>query len=161
VLALKGTARLTLGTRTARLSERTYDVIPDTEVRDIGAEFRHYPRDLVAKHGRCWEDSVGGEEKVSVTQPGRSHIDQNFAPNRRGDVHVLEIEPTTDCVKHKRFQVRPSYVPTDLTFQSGRDKNHRPAFCLFRGWPLFPNRFGLRFLLTAFHLRESNLPGSF
>jgi len=70
---------------------------------------------------------VGGEEKASVTQPGRSHIDQNFAPNRRGDVHVLEIEPTTDCVKHKRFHVRPSYVRTDLTFQSGQEPSAKVA----------------------------------
>src|SRR5260370_26433629 len=89
-------------TQTAGLSERAYDVIPNAEFRDIGADFRHYPRDLMAKHGRCREDRVRGEEQVSMAQPGRSHIYQNFAPNRRGDVHILEIETTTPCVKSSR-----------------------------------------------------------
>src|SRR6266581_2109141 len=57
--------------------------------------------------------------------------------------------------------MRPPYVRTELAFQSGRDRNHRPALCRFRVWPLFPNRFGLWFLLAAFHLRESNLTESF
>jgi hypothetical protein len=50
-----------------------------------------------------------------VTQPGRSDIDQNFAANRRGDVYVLEIELTTDCVKYKRLHVRPPYVTFEPT----------------------------------------------
>src|SRR5260370_19407660 len=90
-------------TQTAGLSERAYDVIPNAEFRDIGADFRHYPRDLMAKHGRCREDRVRGEAQVSMAQPGRSHIDQNFAPNRPCDVHILQIEPTNDCVKYKRL----------------------------------------------------------
>ena len=102
-------------TRTAGLSERAYDVIPNTELRDFKTDFRHDPRNLMAKHGRCREDRVRGEEQVSVTQPGRSHIDQNFAANRRGDVYVLEIELTTDCVKYKRLHVRPPYVTFEPT----------------------------------------------
>jgi hypothetical protein len=31
------------------------------------------------------------------------HVDENFASNRRGDVHILEVEPMTECVKYKRF----------------------------------------------------------
>ena len=73
-------------------------MIADTELGDIWADFRHDPRDLVAKHGGCREYRVGGEEHVSVAQPGGPYVDQNFAPNRRGDVDVLEVEPVTNCV---------------------------------------------------------------
>jgi len=102
-------------------------VIADTELGDIWADFRHDPRDLVAKHGGCREYGVGGEEHVSVAQPGGPYVDQNFAAYWPSDVHVLEIEWTADCVYDKRFHVRPPYVQADLTFQSGRDKNHRLA----------------------------------
>ena len=98
MLALEGTARQTSGARTARLSERTYDVIPDAELRDIWADFRHDSRDFVAKHGGHRKDRIGSEEQVCVTQTGRLHINENFAPNRRGNVHILEIEPVTDRV---------------------------------------------------------------
>src|SRR6266849_8521303 len=131
------------------------------ELRDIGADFRHDPGDLMAKHCRCRKDRVGGEEQVRVTESRASHINKNLAPNRRGDVYVLEIELTTDCVKYKRLHVRPPYVRTDLAFQSGRDRNKRLALCWFRAWPLSPNRFGLWFLLGAFHVHESNLTESF
>jgi hypothetical protein len=50
---------------------------------------------------------VRGEQQVGVTQPGRFHIDENFTSNWRGDVHIFEIEPTTECVKYKRFDVWP------------------------------------------------------
>jgi hypothetical protein len=33
-----------------------------------------------------------------MTQAGGLHIDKNFAPKRRGDVHILEVEPATECV---------------------------------------------------------------
>ena len=98
--------------------------------------------------------------ETRVAQPGGPYVDQNFAAYWPGDVHVLEIEWTADCVYDKRFHVRPPYVRADLTFQSGRDKNHRLALWLSRGWPLFPNRFGLWFLLFFFHFRESNLTES-
>jgi hypothetical protein len=31
----------------------------------------------------CWKrsDIVRGEQKIGVTQPGRSHLNENFAPN--------------------------------------------------------------------------------
>jgi hypothetical protein len=73
-------------------------VIPKTELRDIRADFRHDSRDFVAKHGWCRKDRIGGEEQVRVTQTGRLHINQNFAPHRRGDVHILEVEPATERV---------------------------------------------------------------
>jgi hypothetical protein len=85
-------------------------VIAETELRDIRADFRHDPRDLVAKHGGCREYRVGGEEHVSVTQSGGLYVDQNFAAYWLSDVHVLEIEWTTDCVYDKRLHVCPPYV---------------------------------------------------
>ena len=122
-------------------------MIADTELRDIRADFRHDPRDLVAKHGGCREYRVGGEEHVSVAQPGGLYVDQNFAAYWLSDVHVLEIEWTTDCVYDKRLHVCP-LAPT-LTFQSGWNKNHRLAFWLFRASPPFPNRLSLWFLFVA------------
>jgi hypothetical protein len=83
------------------LGKRTYDVISHTELRDIGTDCSYDPRDLVTKHRRRWNEIVSGEKQVRVTQPGRAHFDENFAPDGRGDVHVLEIEPATDCVEHK------------------------------------------------------------
>jgi hypothetical protein len=47
---------------------------------------------------------VSGEQQVGVTEPGCSHVDENFAPDRRGDVHVLELEPATERVKYKCLQ---------------------------------------------------------
>src|SRR5258707_6314659 len=158
---MEGTAGLAPGARAAGLSERADDVIPDMELRDIGADFRHDPGDLMAKHCRCRKDRVGGEEHVRVTESRASHINKNLAPNRRGDVYVLEIELTTDCVKYKRLHVRPPYVRTDLAFQRCRDSHHGPALYRFRGWPLCPNRSDLWFLLAAVHLRKTNLTESF
>ena len=90
------------------MREGTNDVIPDLELRDLGTNCRHGPRDLVAIHGGCGEDGVCGEQHVGMAQPGRSYVDQNFPPNRRGDVHVLELESATDCVKYKclHFHIR-------------------------------------------------------
>jgi hypothetical protein len=39
---------------------------------------------------------MSGKEQVSVTQPGRLYGYENFVPNGCGDVHFLEVEPTTD-----------------------------------------------------------------
>ena len=85
------------------MGERTYDVISDTELRDVRTDCSHDPRDLVTKHRRRWNEIVSSEQHVGVTQPGRSHVDENFAPDGRGDVHVLEIEPATERVNHKRL----------------------------------------------------------
>jgi hypothetical protein len=81
-------------------------VISDTELRDVRTDCGHDPRDLVTKHRWRWNDIASSEQKVGMTQPGRSHLDENFAPNRRGDVHVLEIEPSTECVNYKCLHLR-------------------------------------------------------
>jgi hypothetical protein len=76
-------------------------VISDTELRDVRPHCSHYPRNLVTKHRRRRNNIVSGEQQVGMAQPGRSHLDENFAPNRGGDVNVLEIEPATECVNYK------------------------------------------------------------
>jgi hypothetical protein len=110
MLALEGAAGETSRARSARLRERSYDVISDADLRDIGTYFGNDPGDLVTKHRRGWNDIVRGEEQVGVTQPGRLHVDENFVPNRRGDVYNLEVEPTTERVNYKRLHVWPPTV---------------------------------------------------
>src|SRR6476661_9493754 len=38
-----------------------------------------------------------------MTEPGGVHIDENFAPDRRGDVDVVEVEATTERVDDQRL----------------------------------------------------------
>jgi hypothetical protein len=76
-------------------------VISDAQLRDVGTDCSHDPRDLVTKHRRRWDEIVSSEQQVRVTQSGCLHVNENFAPNRRGNVHVLEIEPASECVKYK------------------------------------------------------------
>jgi hypothetical protein len=85
-------------------------VISDADLRDIGTYFGNDPGNLVTKHGRSRSDIVSGEQQVGVTQPRRLHIDENFASYRLGNVHILEFEPSTDCIKYKRLHVRPPTV---------------------------------------------------
>jgi hypothetical protein len=91
----------------ARLRERTYDVISDADLRDVGSDCGHDTRSFVTKHRRCRNKIVSGEEQVGVTQPGCLHVDENFAPNRRGDVDVFEIEPVTNSVQYKCLHLWP------------------------------------------------------
>ena len=59
-----------------------------------------------------------GEQYVGVTQPGGLHVDENFASNRRGDVHILEVEPTTDTIEYKRLHPRLPYSRFEPTSRS-------------------------------------------
>ena len=59
--ALEGAAGQTSSARSARLRERAYDVISDTDLRDIGTDCGHDPRDLVTKHRGCRNEIVSGE----------------------------------------------------------------------------------------------------
>jgi len=96
-------------------------VISDSDLRYVGADCRHDSGDLVTKHRRCRNEIVSGKEQVSVTQPGRLYVYENFVPNRRGDVHILEVEPTTDSVEHKRLHVRlQQSLRTELRSKVGR-----------------------------------------
>jgi hypothetical protein len=105
-------------------------VISDTELRDVRPDRSHDPRDLVTQHRRRRHEIVSGEQQVGVTEPGCSHVDENFAPDRHGNVHVLEIKPATDRVEHKclhgwrpparmavsRWQCRVVRIDTSKTF---------------------------------------------
>jgi hypothetical protein len=110
MLALEGAAGETPRARSARLRERSYNVISDVDLHDIGTYFGNDPGDLVTKHRRNRNDIVSGEEQVGVTQPGRLHVDEDFVPNRRGDVYNLEVESTTKRVNYKRIHVWPPTV---------------------------------------------------
>jgi len=48
--ALEGAAGQTSTARPARLRERAYDVISETDLGDVGTDGGHDPRDLVTKH---------------------------------------------------------------------------------------------------------------
>ena len=78
-------------------------MISNTELSDVGADLSDDSRNLVAEHRRHRNDVVRGEQQVGVTEPGRLHVDQNFAPNRCGDVDVFEIESASECIDDKRF----------------------------------------------------------
>ena len=55
----------------------------------------------------CWKrnDIVRGEQKIGVTQPGRLHVDEDFASDRRSDVNVFQIKPMTERVQDQCFHV--------------------------------------------------------
>src|SRR5260370_19310322 len=95
-------------------------MISDMELCDIGTDRGHNRCDLVTKHRRHWDDIVSSEQKVGMTQAGRLHLDENFAPNRRSDVNVLEIEPATECVNYKCLHLGPpsSRPRTKLALQA-------------------------------------------
>jgi hypothetical protein len=76
-------------------------VISDTKLCDLRADCSYDSRNLVTEHRRRWNDIVGGEQKVGMTQPRRLHVDEDFASDRGSDINVLEIEPTTECVDYK------------------------------------------------------------
>jgi hypothetical protein len=67
MLALKRAAGEASRARSARLRQRPYDVISDTDLRDIGTDCGHDPRDLVTKHRWQWNDIVSSEQKVRMT----------------------------------------------------------------------------------------------
>jgi hypothetical protein len=85
-------------------------VISDVNLRDIGTHFGNDSGDLVTKHRWSRNNIVSGEKQVGVTQPGRLHVDENFAPKRRGDVHIFEVESTTKRANYKCLHVWPPTV---------------------------------------------------
>ena len=87
------------------MCERTYDVVANLNLRDVGTYRGDDPRDLVAEHARSWNDIVRSEKQIGVTQPRRSHLDEDFAPDRRGNVYVLDFEATTECLNYKRLHL--------------------------------------------------------
>ena len=80
-------------------------MISDTELGHVRSHCSHYPRYLVTKHCWRWNDIVSSEKQVGVTQPRSLHVDENFASDRRGDVHVFKIKPVTERVQDQCFHV--------------------------------------------------------
>ena len=80
-------------------------MISDTELRDVRTYCSHYPRNLVTKHRRRWNDIVSSEKQVGVTQPRSLHVDEDFASDRRSDVNVFQIKPMTEGVQDQCFHV--------------------------------------------------------
>jgi hypothetical protein len=68
MLALEGTARKTSRAPSARLHQRPYDVISDTELPDIGSDCCHDSRDLVTQNRGCRHDIVSGEQEVRMAE---------------------------------------------------------------------------------------------
>ena len=78
-------------------------MITNTELRDVGTDLSDDSRHLVAEHRRRRNDVVRGEQQVGVTEPGRLHVDQNFAADRRSDVDVFKIKSVAERVDDERF----------------------------------------------------------
>jgi hypothetical protein len=81
VLTLEGAAGLASRARSTRLHKRAHDMIAGAELCDIRANLGDDPRDLMAEYRWKRNDIVRGEQKIGVTQPGRLHLNENFAPN--------------------------------------------------------------------------------
>jgi hypothetical protein len=65
------------------------------------------------------------------------YVYENFAPNGRGDLHILEVESATDCVEHKRLHVRAPYnrfEPTERS-KAAASNGWRFADSMFAGFP--------------------------
>ena len=68
MLALEGAARETSRAASARLRERPYNVISETEMRDLSTDRRHDPCDLMTQHRWRRHDIVSGEQEVRMTE---------------------------------------------------------------------------------------------
>jgi hypothetical protein len=83
------------------LGEAGQPVISDAELRDFGPHGGHDPVELVTEDRRHPHEVVRGEQEVGVAQPGGSNLDEDLPPHRRGEVHVLELEPAADGVQNE------------------------------------------------------------
>src|ERR1700730_15172127 len=71
------------------------------ELRDIRTSRGYDPRNLVTKHRRHRDNIVSSKQQIGVAQARRLHIHENFASYRRGNLNVLEIESSTECINYK------------------------------------------------------------
>jgi hypothetical protein len=73
---------------------------------DPGADRRNDTRTFMTgdkgKRGLDRPIAVGRVE-VSVAHAGRDDLDQNLAPSRRRDRHLLDLQGLAECVHHRRF----------------------------------------------------------
>src|ERR1700746_1093397 len=81
------------------------------ELRDIRTYCSYDPRNLVTKHRRHRHNLVSSKKQTGVAQARRLHIDENFASYRRGNLNVLEIESSAECINYKCLHLAlPSHV---------------------------------------------------
>jgi hypothetical protein len=96
--ALEGAARLASRARPAGLHERANNVVPNTELCDVGPNRGDDPRDFMTQYDGRRSDIVSRKQKVGVAEPGRTYFNENFAPHRLGDVDVLKLESAAEYV---------------------------------------------------------------
>ena len=81
------------------------------ELRDIRTYRSYDPRNLVTKHRRHRDNIVSSKQQIGVAQARCLHIDERFASYRRGNLNVLEIESSTECINDKCLHLAlPSHV---------------------------------------------------
>src|SRR5260370_6916038 len=80
------------------------------ELRDIRTYRSYDPRNLVTKHRRHRDNIVSSKQQIGVAQARRLHIDENFASYRRGNLNVLEIESSTECINYKCLHLAPLHT---------------------------------------------------
>ena len=86
-------------------------MISNMKLRGIRAYRSYDPRNLVTKHRRHRDNIVSSKQEVGVAQARRLHIHEDFASYRRGNLNVLEIEPSTECIYYKCLHLGlPSHV---------------------------------------------------
>jgi hypothetical protein len=109
----------------------------------------------VTKHRRRWNGIASGEKQIGVTRPGGLQVDEDFASDRRSDVHVLEIEPATECVNYKRLHLWPpcSCTRTNLVFQAAGRRAMGWRFAGFKV-AVFPESLGLFFFPRSTFVNE-------
>jgi hypothetical protein len=96
---------------------------------------------------------LSGKQQVGVTQPRGLYVDENFTSHRRANVHILKIEPSTDCIKHKCLHscLLSSFEPS-------------PANCAYRlphegpTWPILSNSALARVRDPNFAIEQPFLP---
>jgi hypothetical protein len=55
----------------------------------------------MTQHCRRRNERTSREEQVRVTESGRLYVNEHLAPDRRSDIHVLEVEPTTERIQYE------------------------------------------------------------
>src|ERR1700733_4902480 len=115
MFALEGAAGQASSARPARLHESAYDVLARAKLPDVWTYFGNDPCDFMTKHGREWNKIVSSKQQIGVAQPGRLYVNENFAPDRLGDFHPLQVEPTAERVNYKCLHLWP---PCSCLFRS-------------------------------------------
>jgi len=121
VQALEWASGQAASARPARLHEGPDYVIPDVKLRNLRADARHDPSDLVPEHSWPGNDVVVGEQQIGVTETRGLHVYEDFAPDGSCEVYVLEVETTTECVEYHRLHMSRPYRPKPLATSDSAD----------------------------------------